>query len=60
MLGATGRSEERRVGKLGSDGNQMERNVSSSEVVDPSSNSELLSESSCDGFFSFGNVFRML
>ena len=40
--------------KLGGDGNQIERNVSSSEAIDPSSNSvsdlELLSESSCDGF----------
>ena len=40
--------------KLGSDGNRIERNVSSSEAVDPSSDSvsdsELLSKSSCDGF----------
>ena len=38
------------VGKLGSNGYQMERNVSSSEAVDPSSYSELSSESSCDDF----------
>ena len=42
------------LGKLGSDGNQIERNMLSSEAVDPSSdsvsNSELVSESSCDGF----------
>ena len=40
--------------KLGSDGNRIERNVSSSEAVDPSSdsvsNSELVSESMCDDF----------
>ena len=42
------------MGKLGSDGNQIERNVSSSEAIDPSSNLvsnlELVSESSCDVF----------
>ena len=40
--------------KLGSDGNRIERNVSSSDAVDPSSDSvsdsELVSESMCDGF----------
>ena len=40
--------------KLGSDGNQIERNMSSSEDVDPSSNlvsdSELVSKSCCDDF----------
>ena len=40
--------------KLGSDGNRIEKNVSFSEAVDPSSNSvsnlELFSESSCDDF----------
>ena len=38
--------------KLGSDGNRIERNVSSSDAVEPSSDlvsdSELLSESLCD------------
>ena len=42
------------MGKLGGDGNRIERNVSSSEAIDPSSdsvsNSESVSESSCDGF----------
>ena len=42
------------VGKLGDDGYQIERNVSSSEAVDPSSdsvsNSEEYSKSSCDDF----------
>ena len=40
--------------KLGSDGNQIERNVSSSDAVDPSSDSvsdlEWVSEPSCDDF----------
>ena len=49
------------VGKKGGDGYQIERNVSSSEAVDPSSNSisglELCFESSCDDFFSSGNMF---
>ena len=40
------------MGKLGGDGNQIERNVSSSEAIDPSSDSvsdsELFSESMCD------------
>ena len=38
--------------KLGGDGNQIERNMSSSEAIDPSSNSvsdlELVSELFCD------------
>ena len=38
------------MGELGGVGNQIERNVSSSEAVDPSSNSELVSKSSCDDF----------
>ena len=38
------------MGELGGDGNQIERNVSSSEAVDPSSNLELVSKSSCDDF----------
>ena len=41
------------MGKLGSDGNRIERNTSSSDVVDPSSDSvsdpELFSELCCDG-----------
>ena len=44
--------------KLGSDGNRIERNVSSSEAIDPSSNlvsnSELFSELSCDDFLASG------
>ena len=36
--------------KLGGDGNQIERNVSSSEAVDPSSDLELVSKSFCDDF----------
>ena len=40
--------------KLGGDGNRIERNVSSSDAVDPSSDSvsgsELFSESTCDDF----------
>ena len=40
--------------KLGSDGNRIERNTSSSDAVEPSSNSvsdsELVSKSLCDGF----------
>ena len=36
--------------KLGSDGNQIERKVSSSDAIDPSSDSELVSESMCDDF----------
>ena len=44
--------------KLGGDGNQIERNVSSSEAVDPSSdsvsNSELVSESFCDDCLASG------
>ena len=40
--------------KLGSDGNRIERNMSSSEAVDPSSDLvsdlELVSELCCDGF----------
>ena len=44
--------------KLGGDGNQMERNMSSSEAVDPSSDSvsdsELVSESYCDDFLASG------
>ena len=38
------------VGKLGGDEYQIERNMSSSEVVDPSSDSELVSELSWDDF----------
>ena len=44
--------------KLGGDGNRIERNTSSSEAVDPSSNSvsdsELFSESLCDDFLALG------
>ena len=40
--------------KLGGDGNQIERNMSSSEAVDPSSDLvsdlDLVSELCCDGF----------
>ena len=36
--------------KLGSDGNRIERKVSSSDAVDPSSDLELVSESMCDDF----------
>ena len=42
------------MGKLGGDGNQIERNMLSSEAVDPSSDSvsnlELLFELPCDDF----------
>ena len=42
------------MGKLGGDGNRIERNMSSSEAIDPSSdlvsNLELISKSSYDDF----------
>ena len=40
--------------KLGGDGNRIERNVSSSEAIDPFYDSELVSELSCDDFLASG------
>ena len=46
------------MGKLDGDGYRIERNVSSSEAIDPSSKSEseseVYSDSSCDDFLGLG------